>query len=375
MGRPEHEHLEKINIGTATTNTREMNMKIKRMAISSLLGIIAAVALAEFAWAADCGGVLDPNNPTGKVPCSCGDTVVTNTTLVSPSADPVNGDPVVSTADADFCAGDGLLMAPPSLTRITLNLGGNAIRGSGSGIGLRIVGTGVRVNIRNGTLRNFETGLTNIGSITGDARIREISAIQNVHGINLEGNSHEVDTNQALDNSDTGLRVAGNSNVLIFNQVSRSGNNGIEVIGDRNRLATNRMNRNIGSGMVVDGANNIVDHNTTENNGIDGIQLVGNGDGDPATLEISKNKAVKNRRNGITIDGDNLEISANQGNTNSEDGISILGTGNHIDTNIARDNKGNGLIAAGGGNFDDGGNLGKKNGAVQCQIDGIACKP
>lgn len=350
-------------------------MKIKRMAIGSVLGVIATLAIAGFAWAADCGGVLGSTG--GKVPCSCGDTVVTNTTLISPSADPVNGDPVVSTADADFCGADGLLMAPPNTDRMTLNLGGNAIRGSGSGVGLRIIGNGVRVSIRNGTLRNFETGLTNTGGVnpTGDARIREIAAIQNVTGIDLEGNDHEVDTNQALDNTQTGIRVEGNSNKLLFNQVSRSGNNGIEVIGNQNRLATNRLNRNIGSGIVVDGDNNILDHNTTENNSIDGIQLLGNGDGDPATLEIAKNKSVKNRRNGITIEGNDLEIVANQGNTNGEDGISVVGTGNHIDTNIMRENKGDGLIAPGLGNFDDGGNLGKKNGAVQCQINGVACKP
>jgi hypothetical protein len=76
----------------------------------------------------------------------------------------------------------------------------------------------------------------------------------------------------------------------------------------------------------------------------------------------------------VTIDGDDLDIVANQGNTNGEDGISVVGTGNHIKTNIARENKGDGLIATGGGNLDDGGNLGKKNGGVQCVVDGLACR-
>ena len=349
-------------------------MSIKRMAITSLLGIITTVVLAELTWAADCGDTAGAGGI--DVPCSCGDTVITNTTLISPSQDPVNGDPVVSTADADTCPGDGLLMAPPNLTRMTLNLGGNAIRGSGlaGSVGLKIIGAGVRVNIRNGTLRNFETGLTNAGSGTGDARVREISAVQNVDGISLEGNSHELDSNQALDNTNIGIQVTGNSNVLIFNQASRNGNNGIEVIGDQNRLDTNRVNRNLGSGIVADGDRNIVSRSLAENSGVDGIQVVGNGDGDPATLEVWKNKATKNTRNGITIDGNDLEISANQGNGNREDGISILGTGNHIDTNIARENKGDGLLAGTSGNFDDGGNVAKKNGGVQCQIDGAACK-
>jgi parallel beta-helix repeat protein len=347
-------------------------MKKMRMTRTIFLSIIAAVASVDVAWAGNCGDTAGAGGT--NVPCSCGDTVVTDTTLISPSADPVNGDPVVSTADADVCAGDGLLMAPPTLVRMTLNLGGNVIRGSGIGAGLRIVGAGVRVSIRNGTLRNFDTGLTNAGSVTGDARIREITATRNIDGISLESNSNELDSNQALDNSDTGIRVAGNSNLLLFNQVSRSGNNGIEVVGDQNRLDTNRLNRNTGSGIVVDGNNNTLDHNTAENNGVDGIQLVGNGDGNPATLEVWKNKVVKNLRNGVTIDGDDLDIVANQGNTNGEDGISVVGTGNHIKTNIARENKGDGLIATGGGNLDDGGNLGKKNGGVQCVVDGLACR-
>lgn len=349
-------------------------MKIKRMIVSGLLGIIAAVALAGFAWAADCGDTAGPGGT--DVPCSCGDTLVTNTTLVSPNSDPVNGDPVVSTVGADTCPGDGLLMAPPTLTRMTLNLGGNAIRGSGiaGSVGLKIIGAGVRVNIRNGTLRNFETGLTNVGSGTGDARVREISAVHNADGIKFEGNSHELDSNQALDNTNIGIQVTGNSNVLIFNQASRNGSNGIEVVGNQNRLDTNRVNRNLGSGIVADGDRNVVSRSVAENSGVDGIQVVGNGDGDPATLEVWKNKATKNTRNGITIDGNDLEISANQGNGNRADGISIVGTGNHIDANVMRENKGDGLIATGGGNFDDGGNLGKKNGGVQCQIDDVACK-
>ncbi len=316
-------------------------MKIKRIAVGGFLSIIAAVALAGFAWARDCGDTAAPGGI--NVPCACGDTVVTNTTLISPNADPANGDPVVSTADADTCPGDGLLMAPPNLTRMTLNLGGNAIRGSGASgsAGLRIVGAGVRVSIRNGTLRNFETGLTNSGGIaTGDARIREVSAVQNVVGIKLEGNGHEVDTNQALDNTHIGIQVTGNSNMLIFNQVSRSGNNGMEVIGDQNRLDTNRVNRNLGSGIVADGNRNLVTRNLADNSGIDGIQVIGNGDADPATLEVWKNKATKNSRNGITVDGNDLEIVANQGSINTEDGISVLGSGNHMDTNIALDNKG-----------------------------------
>jgi hypothetical protein len=338
-----------------------------------LLGVAICLTLTGIAWGAPCGDTAGPGG--SNVPCSCGDTVVTNTLLTSPAQDPINGDPVVSTEDADLCDGDGLFIAPPNATRMALNLGGNTIRGKGAGIGITIVGTDVRVNIRNGRVRNFATGLTNVGNATGDARISAITVDNNVDGLHIEGNSHEIDGNQALDNTGTGVRVLGNSNKVQINQVSRSGANGIEVNGNGNDINTNRLNRNIGSGIVVQGDNNAMDHNTVENNGLDGIAVVGNGDGDPNTLELWKNKVNKNRGNGITVNGNNHEISANQANLNLQDGIAVDGTGNHLDTNVARENKGDGIIVTGTGNFDDGGNLGKKNGGVQCVIDGVNCIP
>jgi hypothetical protein len=344
-------------------------MKTNRMAISTLLGILAAMLLADFAWAVDCGG-----SGATKVPCSCGDTVVASTTLVSPNQDPVNGDPVVSTNDNDVCTGDGLII---TTAKVNVSLNSNQIRGSGLGVGVGIKILGVNLDqilIRNGLIKGFETGIaTSAGSSTNRLTIRKITVNENaLLGINVAGNNTTADSIEALGNGDTGVRVAGDGTTLLFVRSSQNGNHGIDVLGAQSVVRSGQVNRNIGNGIQVMGDNSALDHNLATKN-FDGIMIVGNGDGNPATLELVKNKATGNEGHGITVAGNNHEIAGNQANTNDEDGIAVAGTGNHLDTNVARENKGNGIIVTGGGNFDDGGNLGKKNGDVQCQIDGQAC--
>jgi len=343
-------------------------MKKTQITINTFLGFSIFWALTGAIWAADCGVIGT------KIPCSCGDTLVTSTTLVSPTADPVNGDPVVSTNDNDICPGDGLIINTPT---VNLNLGGNAIRGSGLsvGTGIKIDGVNVdRIAVRNGVVRGFETGIgTTAGSSTNRSTIRKITAVSNSFiGISLAGNNNTVDTTEALTNGDTGVNVVGDGATLLFIRSSQNGNHGIDVIGDGAVLRSSQVNRNIGNGMQVVGDNSLLDHNLSTKN-FDGIVIVGDGDGNPATVELLKNKAADNEGHGISVTGNNHDIVGNQGNTNGEDGIAVTGTGNHLDTNVVRENKGDGLIVTGGGNFDDGGNIAKKNGGVQCEIDGQAC--
>lgn len=351
-------------------------MNKRRVTLSILLSLAIFLALTGTAWAANCGDTAGPGGT--NVPCSCGDTVVTNTTLVSPVVDPANGDPVVSTTNTDVCPGDGLIM---NTAKVNLSLGGNVIRGSGIGVGVKIVGLNIKVTIRSGIINGFGTGIsTDTGSSTSNSTIRAITSSGNLgDGIHLAfgssgSNDNTLDSDAALDNSGTGILVEGNNNALLFARASRNGNNGIEVSGDGNRLYTSSLNKNNGTGIHVEGNDNTLTKNTVENSGIDGIVVVGDGDGDPATFDIWKNKALTSGRNGIVVEGNDHDVVANQGDFNGGDGITVVGTANLLGLNKARDNQGDGLIATGGGNIDDGENLGKRNaGGVQCQIDGAAC--
>src|SRR5258707_695047 len=89
-----------------------------------LAGLGGTAASAEV-----CGGGVDGSD----VPCACGDVVVSSVRL--------DGDPVVSGAP---CRHDGLIVrAPEELRRaIIVDLNGATLRGSGNGVGIRIVGGG-----------------------------------------------------------------------------------------------------------------------------------------------------------------------------------------------------------------------------------------
>jgi parallel beta-helix repeat protein len=339
-------------------------MKNIRVPINAFVGFSIFWALTGAVWSADCGGA-----GTAKVPCSCGDTVVASTTL-----DPVV-DPVVSTNDNDFCPGDGLII---NTINVNLNLGGQIIRGSGLGVGvgIKIDGLNVdKVQVRNGGIKAFETGIaTTDGSSTNRSTIRKVAVSDSLLlGISLVGDTNTLDAVDSLINGDTGVLVQGNDTTLLFVRSSQNGNHGIEVIGDGTVLRSGQVNRNFGNGMQLTGIGSLLDKNLATRN-FDGIVVVGDGDGNSASLELSKNKAAENDGHGISVTGNNHVIQENQASLNGEDGIAVAGTGNRLKTNKAIDNGDDGLIVTGGGNINDGGNSGKKNdGAVQCQIDGQNC--
>lgn len=344
-------------------------MKKTQITINTFLGFSVFWALTGAVWAADCGIIGGT-----KVPCSCGDTVVASTTLnASPASGPV--DPVVSTNDNDICPGDGLII---NTANVNLNLAGQIIRGSGLGVGVGIKIDGVnvdKVQVRNGGIKAFETGIgTTPGSSANKATIRKIAVSDNsLMGISLVGNTTTLDTVDSLTNGDTGLQVVGNGTTLLLIRSSQNGNHGIEVIGDGTVLRSGQVNRNVGNGMQLVGNGSLLDHNLATKN-FDGIVIVGDGDGNSATLELFKNKVSENDGHGISVTGDNHDLVGNQGSLNDEDGIAVAGTGNRLNGNKGNENGNDGLIVTGGGNINDGGNTGKKNqGAVQCQIDGQAC--
>jgi hypothetical protein len=92
------------------------------------------------------------------------------------------------------------------------------------------------------------------------------------------------------------------------------------------------------------------------------------------TNTIVNNRPGNNRFTGLLVDGDKNVLVENVSEVNDVDGISVTGTANRLRKNRARLNGANGVFVAGGGNIDLGGNSGRANGGVQCQIDGVACR-
>jgi hypothetical protein len=126
---------------------------------------------------ANCGDTAGPGGT--DVPCTCGDTVVTDTVLQAAS------DPVAANA----CNGNGLTLA----SGVALDLGGNTLTGAGQGTGLTIPAGGTASG---GTVRQFSVGVA-----LSDAGM---AGQTSVSGLMIQANSgHGV----TVELSNTGSRV------------------------------------------------------------------------------------------------------------------------------------------------------------------------
>src|SRR6185295_19264083 len=133
------------------------------------------------------------------VPCSCGDVLVSSRTL-GPD-DPVTREP---------CAGSGLMVDVPSdAPAATLNLGGQAITGSGRGVGIQVLrggSAGLRV-VGPGSIRGFAVGLlasgalSYAGNVTAEGNGRD--------GISIAGEDYEVSSCEASHNGRDGFALRG----------------------------------------------------------------------------------------------------------------------------------------------------------------------
>ena len=288
------------------------------------------LALAGPAWgshaAGECG---DTTHNGGDVPCSCGDTVTTDTVLDSGT------DLVVSTV----CTCNGLDVADG----VELDLGGNTITGSETCVGVLIEAGADIVTIKNGTIEKFATGIGTdpAATCTTPATCTTGSMITRI---------------KARRNTDTGISVVGSNNILDLNRLQFNGQSGIVVDGDENKLIRNQVicTKKFGcesDGIKVSGDKNTLDRNLSDRNGGDGV----------------------------SVSGDKNTLNRNLSNRNDDDGIFVDGTGNTLKRNMANFNEGNGVLATGGTilfpNIDGGRNRGKRNGGVQCEIDGTPCKP
>jgi parallel beta-helix repeat protein len=300
-------------------------------------------------------------------------------------------DPVVSTDPFDFCTTTtGLTVGKPAIAGVTLDLGGNTIRGDHTNTGVKIDGDGATVT--NGTIRGFNIGLS---TAKDGGTISKIKALRNkTDGIKVLSTGQ---TNTLLSNTAEENGVGGNGD-------------GITVAGDGNTLKSNKANSNAGPGINVTGDGNTLDKNTATENSEDGIKVTGGTTLSPNTL--TSNKASNNRKNGINVAGDGNTLEKNTANENFKSGIDVGGDSNTLDGNKADKNNGDGGVFVDGKknhlkknsakqndgqgvfaklqadpldkNIDDGGNKGTDNGGVvddgalglvDCEINEVACAP
>lgn len=223
---------------------------------------------AGVAVAANCGDKVDGQ----RVACACGDVVVSDTTLAA-------GDPVLSQP----CSGDALVLMPPSDSDgITLDLGGHALVGTGSGAGVRvdrggrlgssIIGGGT--GAQRAEIVRFKTGIRASGR----------SVLREIRGIDVHDNKHDG----------LWLRTSG---VRVSDVYSHS--NGRD-------------------GIVVSGHGNEVSEVVSDGNIRDGLQVRGSG------AKVSA-ETVGNRRNGTVLGARSSEVSTIRSNDNGGAGVRATG--------------------------------------------------
>ena len=99
------------------------------------------------------------------------------------------------------CTEDGLIVGAHG---ITINLNGHTIAGSGSGVGISVIGR-TNVSIKGGIVQNFATGVQVLNSTA--VVIRENQFVDNTDGIDLQAGSvgNTIKENHFQNNSARGI--------------------------------------------------------------------------------------------------------------------------------------------------------------------------
>ncbi len=245
------------------------------------------LASAHRAAAGACGDSIDGK----RVPCACGDNVVTDTVLWP--TDPVATEP---------CSDDGLtLFASSDVDSLTLNLGGQSIVGRGHGAGIRVARGGrlgaVIVGGDDGDTRaeiaRFGTGIR----ASGRDVLREVRSVD-IHdnaadGLSIHASGVKLDDVRSEGNGRDGARLSGHGNQVSGVTARGNARDGLKVHGSAASVAAETTD-NRGNGAVIGGRGNRVDQILTQGNGragvmatgtsheVSGIQASGNAGGDVA---------------------------------------------------------------------------------------------
>lgn len=310
-----------------------------------------AMVLGAGLWAVPVAAKLCGDDVDGHdVPCACGDVVVSSVAL--------GDDPILHGA----CPHDGLIVRAPDATQtLVIDLRGQTLRGTGAGVGIRLLAGGpggARVVSTGGsaTIVGFEDGIVARG---GDA----IALIEDVvvtasgrDGVRVEGTGFAVQRTEVRGAKRDGFALGGRAFLIVQTHAADCGRFGYNVMGNGGQIGQ-------------PGAGNLA-----ERSGNDGFIVMGEGH------FVAECTAMFGRKSGVRLQAVDVDVRGCSATDNSGDGIEGLGNYWHLSDNQALRNAGNGITVRGEGLVDDGGNRGTENrgrerprGAVQCRIGGKPC--
>ena len=203
------------------------------------------------ARAGNCGDAVNGQ----RVPCACGDTVVSDTRLVKT-------DPVVT----QRCPDDGLTVrAAGQVESLTLDLAGLQLTGQGGGVGIHVLDGGSAGAIliggndgRPGQVAAFRVGVSARGSRAILAAENLIVVGNETDGIQVSGRGATLSGVVADDNGRSGIHAHGRDHTL--EGVSAAGNQrfDVRVSGNGHYVGSDEETLNRGAARVTGGANVVV---------------------------------------------------------------------------------------------------------------------
>jgi hypothetical protein len=293
---------------------------------------------------ADVGGV--------HVPCGCGDVVVSDLVLA-------DDDPIVTGAP---CGSDGLIVRAPDAARpLTIDLHGTRLRGTGGGVGIRVVagGPGGALIVSSGApavIVGFADGIAARGTDTLGLVEDVVVVGSQRDGVRISGTEFQLRRVEVHDAARDGFSLGGRGFAVSDTRVVGAGRYGYFVMGHAAAIG-------------FPGAGNVA-----ERSGAAGFNLVGAGH------QVTDCTAVFGARDGVHMQAASVDVHGCRATDNGGDGIDGLGSDWRLSGNEAVRNRGDGLRVRGVDLVDQGGNRGRDNGAaeraraaVQCTIGALAC--
>jgi hypothetical protein len=232
----------------------------------AVLAIFAAHASPARAGA--CGDNVDGD----RVPCRCGDNVVSDTVLWA--TDPVTAEP---------CSGTALtILVPKGADGITLNLGGQSLLGNGRGVGIDVAKGGRLGSVIVGgdaddtraQITHFTTGIR----ATGRNVLREVRGLDvranTADGLKIRASGVVIADVKSEDNGRDGVSVSGHG-VEVTDVTSRGNQrDGLQVRGTGAKINAETTSNN-GNGTVVGGRGNTMETIRSSGNGGAGVVATG----------------------------------------------------------------------------------------------------
>jgi parallel beta-helix repeat protein len=235
------------------------------------------------------------------------------------------------------CA-EGLIAGAPG---IIIDLNGRTVRGRADSAGARVAGSrnaGIIIGalrgvvVRNGTVRDFGTGVSVVASNRITVRNLLVSG-NNATGIDIDaGNRHLIIDNQIVGNGGEGISVRDSNDTEIRdNRVVNSVSTGIFIVGYDDRIIGNTVRRNDG-GILAAGGEGYLASNVAENNRGDGIRV------DGELYQVVLGRALENEGDGYSFVGTSNTITRARAKFNGQHGISGEGETNVVTRNTVCQN-------------------------------------